>query len=1046
LLTACTHRAGGKSVFVWNYLEVFVQLILNESAVNIAAPFFMKTPLLKANLLIKPSIVLAAAVLTAAFLPVPFARAAEPPYLMPTGPGGGQPDDGIQPFDPNPAAPGSLTRRFLTYGVDPDGNRIPLKTLRITNNTASTVYPIMRDPNSNTLESNKTVGLYDPYDPVNREYRGYIGYEQGGRFYFGLKRGQSILVRVPLVFWNGARIGIGTDGQYLTPSRLPNPLRYDRNGYRSIAKAETSDDTIPNGVVMWYRAQIAEAPNDDTEDQLAEWTIRDHRYLVNPQITAKTNREIPDNQLVTLINYDVSNVDNLYLPLAMEANDVWVVPQKSGTGPTPNRTGWRPGSNPDVYGWTGAINTIGFLQTRIRAFTANNNQLLGRYFGGKGWPFYNIPNPTNDPDAPIKIPSGANVFAQSPIKAVPSSYGNGQWRNDKYMLSSGGTQPIKAGIGWAGGTPDRAGSTILHLSLAEPAKIAFLQKDYRVRGLPPDQPPTPNPIQAGTTVTAVDKTAGTVTLSKPLIASSKNCGFEFIRPVDDYASDAMIKLWYSWAQYYLIHWKDNTPSAPTAPTPIVGSIEVMTATLTFNVAHPELVEGMAVKGPGLNNAMTEKGRHQGEAVILKIASDKKSVILSQVANTTSTNATFTFLPPRLNPLLYTPTTQAHPGYPLIGDEFQFSGEPAWRDPYEFSQQVYLIMASMNQIGQPNNDSVSKYMQDIVGANMGFIFTDAAKKADEAQTVIAMIRDMIKSVLRGVSDFTKYPDDVDDRGNHLTWYPDPKEGHGGQQFNVFNLDPFVWFVHVRLGFSGYGFSVDDDTADVGAGGASQLQLTVVQTGGLMNTNPWTIQAPYGPVKNVMLRYSGRATSTNGDTLYNDIKRVSNTTPIRITTEGQHNLPNGATVRIDQVQQPCGRAANGTFKTGNVTRTTFDLFDAATGTIPISPSGTYTGGGRWSYPLHPYVDTGADLKKVFYRVTGDDALGTFLGTFVSVNGVDQNKATGEKFRVWQLGRQNVGRLLLAADLTDRFGTPLPAGTYNFTFFGVAETGTAELQAGD
>ena len=41
-------------------------------------------------------------------------------------------------------------------------------------------------------------------------------------------------------------------------------------------------------------------------------------------------------------------------------------------------------------------------------------------------------------------------------------------------------------------------------------------------------------------------------------------------------------------------------------------------------------------------------------------------------------------------------------------------------------------------------------------------------------VIAMIRDMIKSVLRGVSDFTKYPDNVDEDGNHTSWYPDPKE--------------------------------------------------------------------------------------------------------------------------------------------------------------------------------------------------------------------------------------------------------------------------------
>ena len=1023
---------------------------------NIAAFFssfsFMNTPP-KFHLFIKPPIVLAAAVLTAAsLLSLSTAASADPTYPMPTGLGGGQPDDHIQPFDPNPAAPGSITRKFLTYGKDADGNTIPPKTLRITNNTTQTVYPIMRDPNSITISETSPVGLYDPYDPSNQEYRGYIGYEDGGKYYFGLKKGHSILVSIPLVFWNGARIGVGTDGQYLI-STSPNPLRYDPNSFRSIAPAETGTGTIQNGVVMWYRAGIAEAPNDDTEDQLAEWTIRDHEYLVNQRITTRTNNKIPDNQLVTLINYDVSNVDNLYLPVAMEATDVWVIPQSAGTGPNANRNGWKAGQDPDVFGWTGAINSINFLQTRIQQFTDGDkntpNTLLGQYFGGKGWPYYNIPNPTNDPNPPLKIPSGANVFAQSPLKNTPSSYQTPDWRTVKYMLSSGGTDPISTTIGWAGGTPDPIGSTTLHLLTSTPEsreQIAFLEKKYVVTGRPPclanstpkphiDCNRLPNPIQDGTTVIQVDKTAGVVTLSKPLVAPSEACAFTFARPVDDYASEAMIRLWYSWAQYYLTHWNDRTPTAPTAPKTIHGcSIDEMTATLSFPTAHPELVEGMAVTGPGLDHAMTEVGIHQGDAVILEIASDKKSVTLSQVASKTSTDQDFTFHPPKA--LLWTPATTTDPGYPLFVLDFSADNLPAWHDPYEFSQQVYLVMASMNQIGHPNNDSVSKYMQDIVGANMGYIFTNAAKKTDEAQTVIAMIRDKIKSVLRGVSDFTKYPDTVDNLGNHTSWYPDPKKHRGGRMFNVFNLDPFVWFVHVTLGFSGYGFSVDDDTGDIGAGGASQLQLTVAGTGGLTNTNPWTIQAPYGPVKNVSLAYSGPASSTNGDTLYNAVKNVSNTTPIKITTKAPHHLSNGDKVVIDQVIGD--NNANGPFKIGNVTRNTFDLFDPVMGTTPISPSGTYISGGRWSYPLHPYIDSGADLTKVFYRVTGDDALGTFLGTFVSVDGVDENKTTGKKFRVWQLGRQNVGRLLLDADLTDAYGTPLPAGTYNFTFFGIAETG--------
>jgi hypothetical protein len=1010
----------------------------------------MKTPLLKPNLLIKPSIVLAAAVLTAASLLVPVAQAADP--LMPDGP------DGRQPFDRDPAAPGSLTRQFMTYGKDSDNNEIPVKTLRITNNTDHTVFPIMRDPNASTLQENSPVGLYDPYDPAHKEYRGYIGYEDGGKYYFGLKKGESIIVRLPLVFWNGARIGIGTDAKYLTPTVLPNPLGYDPNSQRSITTAcgNLRCPGDPNGVVMWYRAEESRAPKDDSEDQLAEWTIRDHVYLVNKDITRRTSNKIPDNQLVTLINYDVSNVDNLFLPLAMAANDVWVVPQGNCDKPEPNRTCWKPGTDPDVYGWVGADTTNGFLQTQIRAFTADNNRLLGKYFDGdKGWPFYNIPNP---PNAPQKIPSGANVFAQSPLRNVDSSYKTGTWQTDKFMLSSGGGESKAATIGWAGGTPDPPNQDILHLNYhdaGEREKIAFLQEGYLVEGRPPCKPNTspcerlPNPIQDGTTLLKIiDRATGEVQLSKKLVASSEACSFTFSRPVDDYASDAMIRLWYSWAQYYLAHWKDHTPGAPTQPTPIVGSLDENTGTLRFNIIHPELVKGMAVTGPGLDNAQTEDGIHQGNALILEIAGDQKSVILSQVANKTSTNATFTIYPPQpfctggdaTGCLLWAPTAKGDPGYPLIGDKFVFRNEPDWHNPYNFSQQVYMIMASMNQIGHPNNDSVSKFMQDIVGANMGYIFNNEAKKSFDAQEIIAMIRDMIKSVLRGVTDFTQFPDEIIDN-KHTRWYPDPAERRGNQMFNVFNLDPFVWFVHVKLGFSGYGFSVDDDTADVGAGGASELQISVTEKGGLKNTDPWTIQAPYGPVKNVSLPYSGPKSSTNGATIYQDIKEVSGPPePITITAPAGRLLSNGDTVRITDVPAPAGTNANGDRKIGNLTRNSFGLFDVDTGKIPILSSGACNKGcGRWSYPLHPYTNSGADPKKVFYRVTGDDALGTFLGTFVSVNGVDRNKKKGNRFRVWRLGPLDVGQLLLDDDLTDADGTPLPAGTYNFTFFGTAEPPT-------
>jgi len=981
------------------------------------------------------SISKAAVVLSAASLLLPIAWAADP--LMPNGPGG------TQPFDPNPGLRTSPTNVFMTYGMDSDNNPVPVKTLRITNNAAVTMYPVMRSPNTGVTKAEPVVSVYDPYDPANKEYRGYIGYKEGDKYYFGLKPGQSILVSLPLVFWNAARIGVGTDGDFLTPAAgQPNPLRYDPDSQRSITMAEVRDDVIPNGAIMWYRAETSSGPADDAEDQLAEWTIRDHAYLSSDQITAKSHGEIPDNQLLTLMNYDVSNVDSLYLPLALAANDVWLKVQSThpedATDPThPNLTGgWRTGSDPEPFGWTGAINPIKFLQDKITDFTADNNVLLGQYFGGKGWPFYNFPNVIVDPTVPIKIPSGANIFPQSPMKGLGD---RSSYDNNKYLLSSGGRGEISETIGAEGVQSGLENNQIRLSQNEDQAKIDFIQ----VGNIATGNTSGTNPIPPGTTVTAitaVDPQHRIVTLSQALVATAVGSSVTFTRPKHDYAAEAMIRLWYSWADYYIAHWRDGaTTPPPTDPVAIPASNAAMTAVLTFSSPHPELVKGMAVSGPGLDNAQTEVGVHQGKAVILQIADDHTSVVLSQVMATASSNASFTFSPPQQ--LLYPINVESDPGYPRF--TFDFSGDPSepWHAPYAFSQQVYLIMASMNQISVENNDNVFKFMQDIVGANMGFILTNDAKATDDGKLVTSLIRDMIKSVLRGVSDFTVYPDTIEN-GVHTTWYPDPSLHRGGRQFNVYNLDPYVRFVHVHLGFSGYGFSVDDDTADVGADGPSNLQLSIAGPGGLKRTDPWSIQAPFGPVRNLKLRYSGPASATNGDSLFYDLASVSNDTPIRVTAKEPHGLANGAKIVIDSVVGD--PAANGTFIVGNVTKTTFDLFDAVTGKNPIAPTGTYVSGGRWGFPNRPYLDTVGDgmpgntLFTVYYRVTGDDALGTFLGTSVSVNGVDGSKNIGkEKFRVWQRGIEDFGRLILESDLTDANGNLLPAGLVeNISFYGVAE----------
>jgi hypothetical protein len=969
-------------------------------------------------------------------------------------------------IDPQPAAKDSPTSKVLTYGVAHDALGqvpIPKKTLRITNNTKDTVYPIMRDQNPALVVDSKgdpiapLTGKYNPFDAPKKEYRGYIGYQgTDKKFYYGLKPGDTILVSIPVVFWDAARMGIETGGEYLlhNETKTPNPLRNDSKAARSIVKSEKGDGAIENGVVMWYRADtptLAVAPADDTEDQLVEWTIRDHAFLTNPIVAKKTHNQIPENQMLNLINYDVSNVDSLYLPVSMEVFDSWVVPQIKGDSTGKN---WTPGSNPEALGWTGSTKGADFLQPLLRKFIAGDktspNELLGQYFGGYGWPHYNFAGDGAAPGKMVKIPSGANIFPQSPLLDVRSSYADGKdWSKELYMLSSGGDAAVKVNIG-AEGTQGSNPKNVLSLSAGTPKeKFDFLATigNARVIGHSPDE--KKNPIVPGTTVKSFNREKLQVTLSQDMAFPQDGSSFDFFRPVHDYAAEAMIRLWFSWAEYYKRNWMQGVPNAKNSPQTVTGTIDKNTVTLTLEGGATAetlgLVEGMSVTGAGLNDAETEVGIHEGDAVILEIGPDKKTLILSQAAtDTAKPSSPYTFTPPgaAAKDLFWAPKKEGDPGYPLFTDQLKFDSSKveACRDPYKFSQQVYVIMAAMNQIGKPNNGTLNKYMQNIIGANMGYIFNNEAKKTDDAQMSIASIRDKIKSVLRGVSDFTKYPD-----AETSKWYPNPKElgkGYAGNlKFNVFNLDPFVWFVHTVLGFSGYGFSVDDDTADIGADGGTQLQVTITGTKGLKNLNQWSAQAPFGPVKDFhCTKYSG-PNLDEGVTLYYDVIGASNTSPIKITTSTPllHKLAEGGQVVLENIEG--NTAANSTkdgkkfvpFKAVNVGKNSFELVKLD-GT-PTQGNGVFKPNtGRWgTYPFRPYIDTNSDLTKVFQRVTGDDASGTFQGTYVSVNGVDRDPKTKERFRVWQRADRNTGRLILNIPLTDASGNPLPAGPITATFFG-------------
>ena len=109
---------------------------------------------------------------------------------------------------------------------------IPTKQITIHNNTKQTIYPFMFDANTGQAQENgkDTNSWLDPFDKHNEEYRAYIGYQDGTTDNLGLKKGQSITINVPLVFWDGGRIAFATSKKHFLPANKDgsgvNPFQF----------------------------------------------------------------------------------------------------------------------------------------------------------------------------------------------------------------------------------------------------------------------------------------------------------------------------------------------------------------------------------------------------------------------------------------------------------------------------------------------------------------------------------------------------------------------------------------------------------------------------------------------------------------------------------------------------------------------------------------------------------------------------------------------------------------------------------------------------
>src|SRR6185437_9314383 len=259
----------------------------------------------------------------------------------------------------------ALNQIFWNGGAPLNPNGLPgitaaptMKTITITNTTNQTIYPILRDANTgqdpHNTNPNNPNNYYDPQDFHNQEYRAYIGYVKDGVQTLGLPAGATITIAVPLVFWDAENTYLATDGQNLIvtdPINDSNPFRYDPTSSRGVSLSTDPNSwvtnfTAPNGeasagLVMFYHATVPSTPSLDSPAQLTEFTIRDP-YLntggANPGIGWLTD----EAQTKVFFNYDVSYVDNLTSPIAMEATQVPIPIADNPTPPTAD------------YGWVGA--------------------------------------------------------------------------------------------------------------------------------------------------------------------------------------------------------------------------------------------------------------------------------------------------------------------------------------------------------------------------------------------------------------------------------------------------------------------------------------------------------------------------------------------------------------------------------------------------------------------------------------------------------------------------------------------------------------------
>ena len=426
-----------------------------------------------------------------------------------------------------------------------------------------------------------------------------------------------------------------------------------------------------------------------------------------------------------------------------------------------------------------------------------------------GWPTYYNPDSSTDPDVGTMVPSGYDLFSNSPLGNVLSAYDS-----NRFMLSSAGNGPVKLA---SNATAASSNSLKINAFVGESLEEGFKTLKLGMS------------VMNGLTSlgTIIGRVRSTYTVTVSTSGLSGNYSPDFLYPVKDPYVTKLTNLWYSWSSYYLglpeiknFQREDLTASVSNDKDNGGNDPRI----LTFSGKTPNLPLGTQV-------TVTANKNPQPLITIIKKVVEKgvTSYYLSQPLPSTGPQL-LTFSRPR--PISYAAQTQP------IRIDFEKDSKDTQEFAKKFAATVYEALSVYSTAF--NNGTIripmpSWIVSQTIGGNVGYLPTAAPTNY---VSISADARDLAKSALRGVPNFNDYAE--------KDWYPPPSHPAGSQTYNVFNLDPYVWWVHKELKLTGYGFSFDDDTADVNANDSATLSIGVGGIDHLPNQDHFSVNAPYGTV--------------------------------------------------------------------------------------------------------------------------------------------------------------------------------------------------------